>query len=229
MDRVGTNRLHRLSREARWRIFDFIAVVLTGIGQLVIAAHLGLHGPFIAGASVLWLTYVLLRTRGNPDLWRKWGFAKAGFATSIRLAALPFAVGITFSVGFGLLAGTAELNWHIVPLLALYPLWGLVQQFLILALVCGNLVAMGKTMAKGSVPEGIAVLVTAILFASVHSPNLPLMAATFLMGMVTASVYLKSNNIWFAGLFHGWFATVFYYFALGTDPWPRLVEIIAAS
>jgi membrane protease YdiL (CAAX protease family) len=229
MHRVHANDVSRLSGEAGWRIFDFIAVVLTGIGQLVIAAHLGLHGPFIAGASVLWLTYVLLRTRGDPSLWRKWGFTKAGFAESIRLAALPFAVGVAFSVAFGLLAGTAELNRHIFFVLALYPLWGLVQQFLILALVCGNLVAMGKTMSKGGVPEGVAVLFTALLFASVHSPNLPLMAATFLMGIVTASVYLKSNNIWFAGLFHGWFATVFYYFVLGTDPWLRLVEILAAS
>jgi membrane protease YdiL (CAAX protease family) len=215
----------RVHREAKWRIFDFLAVLATGIGQLVIAAGMNLHGPFIGGASILWLLYVLLRTRGEPVLWQQWGFVREGFAESIRLAAGPFVAGVGFSIVFGLLAGTAELNWHIFLVLALYPLWGLVQQFLILALIAGNLMAMGKERF----PKAVAVLVTAVLFAGVHSPNLPLMAATFAMGVVTTSIYLKTGTVWFAGLFHGWFATVFYYFVLGTDPWLRLVRILVVT
>lgn len=222
---LDRNTWYRLPHETRWRLFELSAVVVTGLGQLLLAAWLGLHMPFIVAVCLLWLLYVLLRARRNPAVQSRWGFSRSGVAESIRLSAGPFVGGAAFCVLFGLLAGTADLNLHIVPVLALYPLWGLVQQFLIVALLAGNLVAIGR----GRIPNAAAIVIAAVLFAAVHAPNLPLVAATFVMGMITTFVYLKSGNIWFAGPFHGWIASLFYYFVLGDDPWLRLVELLVAS
>jgi hypothetical protein len=35
--------------------------------------------------------------------------------------------------------GTLNLTWHIIPILITYPIWGTIQQFLIIGLFTGNL------------------------------------------------------------------------------------------
>lgn len=225
MAQLLSEQFRALPSVTRWRLFEFVAVVATGVGQLVIAAWFGLHGPFIVTVSLLWMLYVILRSRSDPGNLPRWGFSRQGLKESFRLSAGPFFSGAAFCILFGLLAGTAKVSWHIVPVLALYPFWGLVQQFLIVALLAGNVVAISSER----VSKPVAILIAALLFAAVHSPNLPLVAATFVMGLITTSIYLRTSNIWFAGLFHGWFATLFYYFILGEDPWLRLVDLLVAS
>jgi hypothetical protein len=217
-------RFRSLSRDLRWRLFEFTAVVLTGAGQLIVAAWLGLHGPFITAASLFWLLYVTQRARSDPGNLHRWGFSRDGVEESVRMSAPPLLLGAAFCILFGLLTGTARVGWNIVPVLLLYPVWGLVQQFLVVALLAGNFVAIGR----GRVSQRAATLIAALLFAAIHAPNLPLVAATFVMGLTTASIFFRTGTIWFAGPFHGWFATLFYYFVLGEDPWGRLVELLIA-
>jgi hypothetical protein len=53
---------------------------------------------------------------------------------------LPFgilAIAVFFGLGFYL--NTINITWHIVPVLLLYPVWGTIQQFLVIAIVAGNL------------------------------------------------------------------------------------------
>jgi len=39
-------------------------------------------------------------------------------------------------------------------------------------------------------------------------------------------LFLKYRNLWALGLFHGWLAAVFYFLALGRDPWLELIGTI---
>ena len=36
--------------------------------------------------------------------------------------------------------------------------------------------------------------------------------------------FFRTRNIWISGLFHGWYATVFYHFVMGEDPLGSLLR-----
>jgi len=53
---------------------------------------------------------------------------------------LPFGLlGITTMIVIGAIQGTINITWHIIPILITYPIWGTIQQFLLIALLAGNL------------------------------------------------------------------------------------------
>jgi hypothetical protein len=119
---------------------------------------------------------------------------------------------------YGKFTGSMMLNRHILLICLLYPIWGLVQQFLIVALLAGN-------MKKHSrIPEAGIVLLTALIFAGVHAPSIPLIGAAFILALVTTTVYFRERNLWALGIFHGWFATGLYFLVLGRDPWTLVIS-----
>ncbi|NBC29513.1 MAG: CPBP family intramembrane metalloprotease [Spirochaetes bacterium] len=199
----------------RGRGFEFAAVVVTAVGFLIF----GLSFIYIGAASLFWIAYVVFRYRWDSSVFVRWGFRRAGFMRAVKLS-LPFtAVGFGFCLVYGVLSNGAVVNANLLLLLLLYPLWGSVQQFLVVALVGENMVAM----SRGRISEGAAVLVAAVLFASIHAADYELVIATFFLGLVTTSVYFRTKNVWVPGIFHGWFATLFYYLVMGEDPWAELV------
>ncbi|MGM0673712.1 MAG: CPBP family intramembrane glutamic endopeptidase [Spirochaetota bacterium] len=199
----------------RGRGFELAAVLLTVTGFLA----LGISFTFIGAASVFWAIYVGARYRWDPTVFARWGFRREGFAAAVRLT-LPFVLAAAvLCSGFAVVSERALLNWNFGLLLVLYPLWGTVQQFLLVALVAGNIVALGR----GRIGKPTAIVITAVLFAAIHLPEYPLVGATFFMGLVTTSVYFRTRNLWVLGIFHGWVATVVYFLVMGTDPWSSLV------
>jgi hypothetical protein len=113
-------------------------------------------------------------------------------------------------------------NWHILPTLLLYPLWGFIQQFLIVGLVAGNLSDVDKFRRH----RLWIIVVTAIIFSVVHYPSVMLMAGTFVLALVYVPSYLQHRNIWTLGLFHGWLACFFYFFVLGRDAWGEVFNTL---
>lgn len=204
-----------LRESLRGRGFELGAVVVTAAGFVVF----GLSFLYIGVASVFWLSYVLARYRWDRDVFARWGFRRAGFRRAMRLT-LPFAaVGLGFCLLYGLVSDAALWSRDLVMLLVMYPPWGVVQQFLVVALVAENLIAFGR----GRIGEPAVVVITAALFAAIHIPEYPLVPATFFLGLVTTSVYFRTKNLWVPGLFHGWFATLFYFLVMGKNPWSELV------
>jgi membrane protease YdiL (CAAX protease family) len=90
--------------------------------------------------------------------------------------------------------------------------WGLVQQFLVQAMVARNLLAW-------TTRRSVATLVAAALFAAVHWPDGVLMGATCLLGLAFTPMYLAFRNLWPLGLYHGWLGALTYFWVLGRDPW----------
>jgi membrane protease YdiL (CAAX protease family) len=211
----GEDGIQALRDGLRGRGFELGAVVVTGAGFQVF----GLSFLYIGIASLFWVSYVLARYRWDPDVFARWGFRRAGFRRAVRLS-LPFGTaGVALSVTYGAVSGEAEVNAHLPLLLLLYPPWGAVQQFLVVALIGENLVAV----SRGRITERTAVVLTATAFAAIHVPEYPLVPATFALGLVTTSVYFRTKNLWVPGILHGWFATVYYFFVMGRDPWAELV------
>ena len=153
----------------------------------------------------------------------EWGFHRACFIKSM-LVILPFAlVTLVGILVYGYLNHAEFLNWHVIPVLALYPLWGLIQQFMMVGLVAGNL----KKLKDMRTTNFQIVLLTSFVFAMVHYPSLPLMGYAFVMEIIFVRVYLKWPNLWTLGLYHGIISALFIFFVLGRDLWTELWTVFS--
>jgi len=196
---------------SKW--LEFLAVVTTGLLHLVFKS-LGAKGLFIALASVSWIGYIVCRVRQDSSLWVKWGFQTKNLSSSFLLPTGIFVIGVSLMAWYGLANGRVLWQGHILLLLLLYPLWGILQQFLVQTLGVANLMALFPTQGwMVAMPVGI------VLFAVIHFPNGLLMLATGLMAALFIPCYLRDRNLWPLGLYHGWLGTFFYLWVLGKDPW----------
>jgi hypothetical protein len=200
---------------SRWEI---VFVLLTGLGQFLVAGWLELQLAYVLGACLFWAGFVVIRAMADPSVLTEWGFTTRGFGRSMALLGPVMLLTAFGFVAYGKLAGSMVLNWHILLIGLLYPLWGLVQQFLIVALLAGNM----KNHSR--IPEPGIVLLTALIFAGVHAPSIPLIGAAFILALVTTMVYFRTRNLWALGIFHGWFATGLYFLVLGRDPWTVVIS-----
>ena len=110
---------------------------------------------------------------------------------------------------------TNLLNWNVVPILLLYPIWGILQQFIVLGIFGRNL----KDLKGGKLSFFWVVLLTSIMFSIVHFPFPILVIGTFFLALVYTTLYLKGRNLLVLGIYHGWLAAFFFYCILERDPW----------
>jgi hypothetical protein len=206
----------------RVKKIEILAVLLTGIGKFIFFNGLHMQFWFILLASIFWTSYILWRIQSDRSVLVLWGFRKDGFRDSMTMIAPLALIALVLFVLYGLKSGNLILSWHIVPSLILYPFWGTIQQFLIMALLAGNL----SSMQKFRLSKFAVVGVTATFFSIVHFPYYLLIAGTFLLAIVYTLVYLKYRNLWLLGLLHGWLGSFFYFFVLGKDAWMTFVESI---
>ena len=199
-----------------------MAVVFTGFCKFLFVDHLQQKFSFVTTACIGWLIYILYRIRKDNSLPDYWGFRKEGFKSSLKVV-LPLAiVAILTFVIVGTVRSTLILNWHMLPILILYPIWGTIQQFLIIGLIARNL----SDYENRTIPKSVVVVASSAVFSVVHYPSVPLMIATFVLALLYTLLYLKHNNLWILGLFHGWLGCFFYYFVLGRDPWLEFISAI---
>lgn len=198
----------------RRRIAEIIAVALTGLGKFVFMDHLAWKFEYVSVAVLGWAVYIIHRHRTTPGILHYWGFRTDNFAHVLRIV-VPFAlasVALFFIVGA--IQGTLNPTWHILPLFITYPIWGTIQQFLIIGLVAGNLNELG-----GSRWNRAAILIaTASLFAGVHYPDRWLIIGTFILALYYGYVYLRARNVYVLGIMHGWLGALFYYTVVDRDP-----------
>ena len=191
-----------------------VLLVLLTVAAFQVGEYLGLKAVFIATAAVFWVTYVLVRWRRDPGVLREWGFRSENLlpATAAGVAVLAVVGGAMFYVQW--LRGPLWLPRNFWVTLALYPLWGIVQQFLLNGIIARNLARR--------LPPAAAVLCAAVLFAVAHAPDGALMGLTFVAGCVWVPIYLRWRNLWPLGVCHGLLGALAYYVLLGRDVWLEL-------
>ena len=196
----------------RW--FELAAVTATGVLFLIFQS-LGAKGLFIALASVSWIGYVIWRVRRDSSLWVKWGFHTENLLSAFVWPTVIFVLGVSLMAWYGHVNGRVLWPIHIVVLLLLYPVWGILQQFLVQALGVANIMALFPRQGwMLALPVGV------FLFSLVHYPDgWLLMLATGVMACFFIPCYLRDGNLWPLGLYHGWLGTFFYLWVLGRDPW----------
>ena len=193
---------------------EILAVFLTAMGKFLFMDYLNWRFPFVAGVSLLWLIYIFYRWKVNPEILKHWGFRTDNFSQVLRMV-LPFGViGLIAMIAIGIIQGTINITWHLIPILITYPIWGTIQQFLLIALLAGNMSEL-KTSKLG---KPAIILISAVMFAGVHYPFWWLIGATFILAIFYGYIYLKQKNLYVLGLFHGWLGGIFYYTVMGSDP-----------
>ncbi len=200
------------------RKYEITAVFLMGIGKIIFMDLLQWRLPFITISIISWIVYVVSQSKRTNGILAYWGFRTDNFGT-VALKLLPFGVIALVTFFFiGYQRGTINLSWHIIPILILYPIWGTIQQFLVVGLVAGNL----QHLKINRPSEAFIITITAILFALVHYPDYWLIAGTFVLALLYTYIYLRDRNVYVLGLFHGWLGGLFYYTIVGRDPFTEV-------
>jgi len=196
------------------RMLEISAVILTAAGKFIFMDYLDWRFPFVAVAIISWVSYIIYRKTKQPGITKYWGFRTDNFKTVLKKV-LPFGIlAVAGFIGIGFYNNTINFTWHIIPILILYPIWGTIQQFLLIALTAGNL----QDMKGQKLNKGIIILLSALLFGAIHYPFIWLMIATCMLAIFYGWIYLSERNIYVLGLFHGWLGGVFYYTVLARDP-----------
>ena len=196
------------------RVGEILAVLATGIGKFIFMDWLNLKLQYIVAAIIFWVIYVGLRKRANKDLLRHWGFRMDNFGLAWKMV-LPFGIVAVISfVTIGIIQNTINITWHILPILVVYPIWGVIQQFLVIGLVAGNL----QDMESVKIHKTVTIVATALLFGAIHYPYNWLIIGTFVLALFYGFVYLRIRNVWVLGLFHGWLGGLFFYTVVDRDP-----------
>jgi len=193
------------------RLLEIGAVVATGLMKYVFMDWLDFRAYYIGSACLFWVIYIFKRYQTDKHILRHWGFRKEYFKR-VFLFLLPFAFAITVAIiWYGIAYNSSVFNWHVIPVFMFYPAWGIIQQFLMIALVAGNL----QAIAVVKLTEPQIILLTSVLFGLVHYPSWPLMIFAFMMEYLFVSTYFRWRNLWPLGLYHGWVGSLLLFFVLG--------------
>ncbi len=204
MPPVVSPRLARLGR------IELALVVALGAANVASELLPGTKTAVVAAGVVLWIVVLAAHLRADRGALRGWGLR----ADTLGRAAVPaLLVGVPLlaaMAGWGAAAGRFPPPRGFVLILLLYPVWGVVQQFLLEAILWSNLAAR--------LPRGAAQPLAAALFALSHLPDWPLAALTFPFALLTIEHYRRWPNLWVLGVAQGLLGTFAYYFLLGRNP-----------
>ncbi len=194
----------------RWA--EVAAVVVTGLLHLI-CKPLGLQGPYIVTAILGWTAFVVLTAKKRPEVAREWGFRGDNLVPALTVSAAIFVPVMVLMVVLAAIRGTLATPPSLPLMLLLYPIWGLIQQFLVQALLVTNLAKGPLRLHRNWLIAG-----GGALFSLVHVGNPLMMLATGMLGATFVALYLRFRNLWPLGLFHGWLASLFYLWLLNRDP-----------
>ena len=190
---------------------EVAAVALAAVLYVVCYEVLDVRGAFIGAAFLAWAGYFAWRCVRDPAAPREYGLGSEGLRPTAAAVGGVVAVGGAACLAVGAARGTLSLGRGLWLAMALYPLWGTVQQLLVQAIVVRPLAARW--------PAPAVVAVAALLFGALHLPDLALTAATTALGAVFTPLYLRWRNVWPLGVGHGVLGALFYVEVLGRDPW----------
>lgn len=209
-------------KEEQYKTFEIIGAILTAVGKFVFVNWLEWKLPYIIVACLFWIGYVIYRARRDPRALEYWGLTTTNFNKTAKELVPIAALCMLLFIGLGNYFGTNVLDWTILPILLLYPFWGIVQQFLTVGLIAKNL----DELKRPQINRWLIILLTALIFAGIHYPYPLLILGTFLLALVYATIYLRGRNLLVLGILHGWLGTIFMYTILGRHLWDEVFGVV---
>lgn len=209
---------HMILKTAAFHKIELTAVLITGVLKFIFMDWFQWRVFYIAGICLLWITYIYYRLSRDRDILKHWGFKKEKFRQSLVILMPVVFLSVIFSILYGHFNRSLFFTWQIIPVLLLYPAWGILQQYLMLGIISNDLMEI----SEARVSRYLIAFIVSALFALIHYPSLMLMAFTFFMEAIFIVVYLKWRNLWAIGIAHGWIATFLLYYVLERDLWSEL-------
>ncbi|WP_420316050.1 type II CAAX prenyl endopeptidase Rce1 family protein [Ekhidna sp.] len=192
--------------------FEILAVVITSLGKFIFYDLLNQRLIFIVIMFLFWSLYLIQKIKKSPETLKHWGFRIDNFKEVLSMV-LPFGmISIIGCFVIGFSQNSIFIHWHFIPIFLLYPLFGILQQFLLMSLFAGNLQDQNK-LSKSTI-----ILLTSTLFGLLHYPYWWLVIGTFFLSMFYSYIFLRKRNVYVLGLFHGWLGAIFYYTVVDQDP-----------
>lgn len=118
-------------------MLDVSTVIATGILHLVFIEVFHAKAWFIVLAIAGWAIYVAVRVHSESSTLGFWGFRSINLRNTLIASSTVATIAIFAMIPISRRA--LFIHWHMLPLLLLYPIWGLTQQFLVQAMVVNNL------------------------------------------------------------------------------------------
>jgi len=201
---------------------ELAAIIVVGLVHLVL--ELGVSEPvawaYNAAISIVVSLDLLWRAWTSPRALPAWGMRRDNFLPALGAQAAFGALGAAVLIGIGFALGSVALPWGFWLTLAIYPVWGITQQFALQNLIGRHVAGFLRN------PAAIAA-VAAILFAVSHYPRNRLVMLTALSGFFFTLVYRRFPNLWAVGIMHGVLGTMAVYFVLGEDPGAAIWAFLA--
>jgi lysylphosphatidylglycerol synthetase-like protein (DUF2156 family) len=138
----------------------------------------------------------------HRDRLRDLGLRLDNLPESLLEVGIATAIGAVAILAIGALAGVEpHFGRRSLNSLLLYPGWGLVQQYAMQSFTY-------RRINEGVRRPGTAAVLTAVLFAAVHYPNLALAGVTLVGGYVWCRLFERHPNLFTLALSHGWLAVL---------------------
>ena len=185
---------------------ELSALLATACGRFLFKDVLVLKLIFMLTATLVWFCYFLYTYRTDKKRFKSWGISFQNFNSTFKelFPFLLFFILLFVLLGYGL--NITTLSWRILPALLIYPLWGMLQQIMIIGLFTFLLKQFFPTISNT-----LIILLTAVTFSLVHYPSTILMPGTLVMALVYTYLYLNGRNLLVLGIFHGWLGAFFFY------------------
>ncbi len=186
--------------------------VVSGCSAVYIVASVrGLPIGWIVTIVVGMLTvYFLCVLRPRSDTWRDYGFRadnfwQAGWRVGVwTLGAAVVLVLVSRSLG------NSFSRPELLLLLPLYPVWGILQQFVFQGI-------LHRALMICITRRNLALLTNSVMFAAVHIEDWRVVGLTLVAGLCWSWFYQRWPNIWVLGISHGLLGGLAYPLLLGQN------------
>lgn len=191
-----------------------VLIVLYGLLQRYVAGK----AYFVLPAILLGVGYAVYSCVREPATLLEYGIRTDNLLPSAKVSALVLAIGGVVILVIAARLGTLPPPPSFYYLLALYPLWGIAQQFFFQSLLHSRLIKLG--LAPWSI------LIVTILYASIHSSKL--FVPTILWGLIASTIFWRIPNILPLGVVHGLLGAMVYFLVLDQDVLQSFFESLGA-
>ncbi len=202
---------------------ELVAITLAGLvhvlTELTLAESIALY--YSAAISIAFVGYLVWRAVRTPGVLKIWGMRSDNFWSAFRAQLVFVIVGAIALVGIGAATGSLALPETFWITLALYPIWGVAQQFALQNLIARNLTGVLSS------PLAIAVAAST-LFGLSHYPRLDLLLLTLVAGVFFTVIYRRLPNLWAVGIAHGILGSLAVYLVVREDPGAAILSYAMA-
>ena len=200
---------------------ELIAVILAGLLHVLLETLVSESSAiyFNGIVSIAFIAYLVWRGMRSKGVLRAWGMRRDNFWPALRAHLPCVIVSVIVVIGFGVVNNSLNLPRSFWFTIALYPIWGIAQQFALQNLIGRNLTALS------SKPLVIAV-VASLMFGVAHLPRLDLVALTLVAGIFLTLVYRRNPNLWAVGIVHGILGSMAFYIILKEDPGGAILRFL---